>query len=96
MPVPRRVWTQLGPVPVRRVRVCVSPDDGEPCFGTYDPNTRVIEIDRTVAPAVQLQKAMHEWVHALLLDAGLRLGAKEESVCETIANGISRQFFPKG
>lgn len=95
MPVPRRLWTQLGPVPVRRVKLCVD-DMGEPCFGTYNPNTRVIEIDGTVAPAVQVQKALHEWVHALLLDAGLRLGAREEAVCETIANGLARQFFPKG
>lgn len=85
--VPATVWSQLGPVPVR-LTTPVLGDDGEPLCGSYDADARVIEVDSTMAPVVQMQRAYHEAVHAWLLDAGLRLGKMEEPVVDVIATAI--------
>lgn len=56
--VPATVWSQLGPVPVR-LTTPVLGDDGEPLCGSYDADARVIEVDSTMAPVVQMQRAPH-------------------------------------
>lgn len=84
--LPTRVWTQLGAIPVVYQSPVVD-DDGTTCWGTYDPVRRVIAIDNTATPEAQWQALIHEGAHAWLLDAGIRLGAKEEYAIDAFANG---------
>ena len=85
--LPDVMWSQLGPIPVQYTTP-VKGNKGEALRGSYDHDTRTIEVDSTMAPLMQLQCVYHEAVHAWLLDAGLRLGAKEEQVVDVIATAI--------
>jgi hypothetical protein len=84
-PLPHRVQTALGAVPVVPVE---QPTDsnGTKAFGTFDLENRVIEIKSALCHATARQVFLHECIHIALWDAGVQLtGDQEEAVCTSVA-----------
>lgn len=60
-------------------------------FGSWDPRDRIIRIRPRTRRVVAHQVLQHEWVHAVLWDAGLHSalgGTLEEQVCDSIATAL--------
>lgn len=86
--LPTSVWSQLGPIPVRLVADLKS-DEGDIVLGLWKPLVREIHIRDGMHPHTALVTCAHEWVHALLWDAGVNLpGEQEETVCDVVAAGV--------
>jgi len=91
-PLPKSVWSQLGPVKVRVVKELTptSPDmmieDGD--FALYNPHKRVIQILRSVEPWARWHSVYHEQMHIVVYDSGLHHVIDEahvELLCESYA-----------
>ena len=95
-PIPTTVPSQLGPIPVVFVDDLESKDD-ELCFGLWCTLTRTIKIRTGLPINVQWQVLVHEQIHQILFDGGLKLDEeREEIVCDLIASArvaelLSRQ-----
>lgn len=84
-PLPKSVFSVLGPVPVLLV-----PDlkavDGEECFGLWVPDERCIKIRSNADPLTRWVTLLHEWLHVASWDSGLGLDkAAEERMCDAIS-----------
>jgi Zn-dependent peptidase ImmA (M78 family) len=85
--LPAYVWSQLGPIPVQVTKDLQT--EGKPCMGIFDPATRLIQIREGMDPVAALQTCAHEWIHAVLSDAGTCLNdTDEERVCDALASAI--------
>ena len=85
-PIPDSVPSQLGPIPVTFVAELEARDE-ELCFGLWDTLTRTIKIRDGLPINVQWQVLIHEQVHQILFDAGVKLDeALEEIVCDCLAS----------
>jgi hypothetical protein len=69
-PLPRTVMGAGGPITVRLIKR-VKGDAGEDCYGTWEPSTRTIRIERSCRPAHRWRIYWHEWCHSAIDDAGL-------------------------
>jgi len=93
--LPKWVWSQLGPVEVRMVegkKKKKKPDT----MGRYFMQSRHIEVDPSLAPAVQLQTFRHEWIHMVLIDAGLHnafTAEQQELICDVIATAMAAEIL---
>jgi hypothetical protein len=93
--IPTHVWSALGPVEVRMVegkRKKKKPDT----MGRYLMQLRRIEVDRSLAPAVQIQTFRHEWIHMVLIDAGLHNAfspEQQETICDVIATAMAAEIL---
>lgn len=81
-PIPKSVWSQLGPVEVRVVKrmAKVNPDVEAADHGSYDPAKRIIRIRATLEPWTQWQTLLHEWGHCIVFDAGLHNLLTEDQI----------------
>ena len=69
-PIPKTLWSPLGPLRVRVVKRLTPLVRGSVDFGHYDPKKRTIRILADLDPWVQWQTLRHEWFHALVFDHG--------------------------
>jgi Zn-dependent peptidase ImmA (M78 family) len=70
--------------------------DQSEAWGTWEPHTRTVEIDRSAPPAHQWRTLFHELAHVALDDAGLSNGMHDdlvEAVCDAIATARMRERF---
>ena len=84
VPVPGSVWSALGPIPVVLVKE-LKDEKGEPLLGCWEVGSRVISVREGMDPTAMLATIAHEWVHAMLSDAGVKLPHDTE---ETIADAL--------
>lgn len=86
-PLPSLVQGAGGPIRVRMVKRAKG-DDGEACWGTWQPSTRTIRIERGANPAHRWKTYWHEWMHSAIDDAGLchLLSAEAQ---ETLADAVA-------
>ena len=94
-PLPRSVWSPLGPVRVRAVKRIRSLAKGVPAdvddFGTYDPKRRIIHVLASLEPWAQWQTLRHEWVHMVIFDAGFHnafTAEQIEGLCDVIGTAL--------
>lgn len=85
--LPATVWSVLGPIPVIETEEGLGEND----LGSFDYHARVIR----VRPGLQVQQRdqtlQHEWVHALIWDAGFHNALThelEEQICDVIATAL--------
>ncbi len=92
--IPASVEGAGGPIGIRKVKRARS-DDGRACWGTWEPSTRTVELDRSASPQHQLRTLFHELTHAALDDAGVAYLLSEEgaeTICEAIATARMREL----
>jgi Zn-dependent peptidase ImmA (M78 family) len=85
--LPRVVQGAGGPIRVRLVKVAAL-EDKVPCWGVWEPERRLVKIDRAAPKAHQWRILYHELTHAALHDAGLShllTDDAEESLCDAMA-----------
>lgn len=83
-PIPRSIALPAGRVPVirRKGLECES----ERCAGTFDWNRREILLDADLGITAAWLTLWHEWVHAVIRDAGVTFPeSTEEAVADAIA-----------
>jgi hypothetical protein len=86
--LPKSVWSAVGPVPVVVVEG-LKDEKGVDLFGCWDASAREIRIRAGIHPTTALTTAVHEWLHCVMYDAGIKLpAAMEERVCDCLATGI--------
>jgi hypothetical protein len=77
-----------GPIRVRLVKR-ERDDNGKPCWGTWEPSTRTVRLERGAPPEHRWRVYYHECGHAMLDDAGLcHLLSEEgqEAFCDAYAS----------
>jgi hypothetical protein len=86
-PIPKTVWSQLGPIAV------VFVDDLEAAseaYGCWSPEIRTIKLSPRPCLAMQWATFYHECVHAWLWDAGTNLNEDvEERVADAIGSALT-------
>jgi Zn-dependent peptidase ImmA (M78 family) len=86
--LPNKVWSQLGAIPVKPVKMVTDQDgkDDDDAFGFWNTMARDIQILTLAATPAQLATLFHEMAHVALHDAGVAIGddATEERVCDAI------------
>src|SRR5689334_23558 len=75
--LPSQVHNILGPIPIQYVRDLRTNSD-EKALGMWCPEERVIQIRDGIAPEVAWLTIKHEWVHAVLWHAGVKLTEETE------------------
>lgn len=93
--LPKSITAPGGAVTVRRV-VGIKLAGGGEAWGTWEPHTRTIEIDKTAPMAHQWRVLFHELAHVALDDAGLHNGMNEELIeacCDAMATARFRERF---
>ena len=86
-PIPKRIMGAGGPITVRMVKRAKG-NNGEACWGTWEPSTRIIRLERGCNPAHKYRTLYHELMHATIDDAGLchLLTAEgQETLCDAAA-----------
>lgn len=86
--IPKRIMGAGGPITVRLVKRPRG-DDGSDAWGTWQPDTRTIRIERGAPIAHKWRVLYHEIVHSALHDAGLTqllTDDAEEALCEAISS----------
>lgn len=87
-PIPSSAPTQIGPIPVKRVRnLMCGPDRALGCFHA---DSFYIAIDEPIAIEVAWQTLRHEMGHATLFVAGIRIpnAEAENLIVDAMANQI--------
>lgn len=80
----------LGAIVVQYVDNLIAPDTKEPLMGMWDESTRTIKLHSGMHPQAELQVFWHEWIHAMLSDAGVRIpGEQEETVCDALGTALA-------
>lgn len=85
--LPKTVYGAGGSIAVREVAQPKS-DEGEDAFGTWEPETRTIEIEAGSNPRHKWHVYYHEWMHAVLADSGLvnlLADDAQETLCDAVA-----------
>lgn len=94
--LPKRIEAPGGAVlVVLRPKGAVRTEDAE-AWGTWEPHTRTIELDRSPPLAHQWRVLFHELAHVALDDAGLSNGMPDElveAVCDAVATQRMRERF---
>lgn len=86
-PIPKTVWSQLGPIRVVLVETLESSDEA---YGMWCPKERVIKLSSTMQPLMTWATLKHECVHAWLWDAGTNLPVDvEERVADAISTALT-------
>ncbi len=89
-PMPKMIGAPGGPIRVRLVKR-ERADSGEPAWGTWEPATRTIRIERGAPVAQRWRTFWHEWTHAMMDDQGIGELLSEpgaESLCQAIRTGM--------
>lgn len=95
-PIPRLLEAPGGAVTVVLKPAGKVGTGGAECWGTWEPHTRTVELDKSAPPAHQWRVLFHELAHVALDDAGLSNGMNDElveAVCDAIASQRMRERF---
>lgn len=82
--IPTQVACPAGPVPVVRVKNLAH--EGEPCYGLWDRDRRVISLDASLKREAAWRWLLHEQYHAWLDDANIIL---KDSLTESIVDALA-------
>lgn len=85
-PLPKRLHGTGGPIKVKLVKRSQD-EDGDDAWGTWEPSTRTIEIERGAPLEHQYRTLYHEWMHSVLADAGIvnmLSGEAQEMLCDAV------------
>ncbi len=94
-PLPRSVRGAGGVIKVRLVKLPKC-EDGADAWGTWEPSTRTIEIERCALLAHQFRVMYHELMHATLSDAGIVNMLSDEAqelLCDAVATSRFAEAF---
>ena len=95
--IPKSIGAPGGPIKVRLVARAKA-DDGAPAWGTWEPATRTICIERGAPIAHKWRVFWHEVTHAILDDNGIAELLTEqgaEAICQAMRSGMmSMGAFP--
>jgi Zn-dependent peptidase ImmA (M78 family) len=86
--LPTMVMGAGGPIKVRLIKR-VTGEAGEPCYGTWEPSTRTIRIERCGLLQHRHKTLFHELMHATMDDAGLchlLSPDAQETLCDCVAS----------
>ena len=91
-PIPSSAPTQIGPIPVKRVRDLMCGADR--ALGCFHADSFYIEIDEPVALAVAWQTLRHELGHAALFVAGIRIPSPdaENLIVDAMASQVVNEM----
>jgi hypothetical protein len=93
--LPRSVWSPYGPIPVLQVPDLKS-EDGEECYGLWNPLDRIISIRAGMKPEVAWLTLWHERTHVDLEELGVRLSEDQvESICNRIAEARVQEMLAR-
>lgn len=83
--LPETLPLPAGPYTV--VRAPLPDEDGTGTYGRCEWLTRTITVDPALEPTAAWLTLWHEWVHAVIADAGIKglSAAKEEALCDALA-----------
>jgi hypothetical protein len=98
--MPKTIGAPGGPIKVRLVKR-EKTSDGDPAWGSWEPHTRTIRIERGAPVAHRWRTFYHEVTHAWMDDNGISeiLSPQgEEAMCKAVASGLMAMgvFPPKG
>ena len=68
---------------------------GEPCWGSWEPSTRTIRVEKGAPRAFQWRVYFHELTHAAIEDAGLHhllADSSEETLCDALATARTQEM----
>jgi hypothetical protein len=85
-PIPKRVRGAGGPIIIRTVKRCEG--DTGAAWGTWEPGTRIIRVERGAKPQHKWRVLFHELAHAAIDDAGiahLLTADGQEAICDATA-----------
>lgn len=77
-----------GPIRVRMVKRATG-NDGEACWGTWEPSSRTIRLERGASLEHRHRVLFHELTHAAIDDAGLchlLTAEAQETLCDCISS----------
>lgn len=97
--IPKSIGAPGGPIKVRLVKR-ERADDGAPAWGTWEPATRTIRIERGAPLQHKWRVFWHEWTHAVMDDNGIGELLTEqggEALAQAIRTGMMAMgaFPPK-
>jgi hypothetical protein len=94
-PLPKSWWSPYGVVPVHVVPDLKS-EDGEACFGLWNPLTREISICAGMKREVAWLTLWHEVTHMDLQEIGVRITEDQiEAVCNAIAQARVQEMLAR-
>ncbi len=87
------LYSALGPIPVERVENIPNSNPEATTMGQYSTLARTVQLSNEVKSAESMLATMgHEWVHSILMDAGvsnLMSRENEESICDAIGTALA-------
>lgn len=89
-PIPKTVYGAGGPIRVK-IGSPVKGEKGDDAWGTWEPSTRTIELEKKATIEHQWRVLGHELMHAMLADSGLvnlLTDEMQEAICD--AAGTAR------
>jgi hypothetical protein len=91
--IPKHMPTILGDVPVRLVKK-LKDKKGTPLMGHWKMKDREICLCDGINSAAMRQALWHEWLHAVLIDAGAQPtdNNQAEAVCDSIGSALAGLF----
>jgi hypothetical protein len=95
-PLPKRVMTAAGWVPVRLVKGLTRGVKDEELLGLAEYRPRRISIEKSMPREQQWEVFYHELMHMTLYDSGLAnlfKTKKKEAICDATANARMRERF---
>ena len=64
------------------------------CFGLYDPNTQILEIDKRLKGLVLFNTIFHELFHIIMNMEDIDVNTKgEEPIAKAVGNGYEKIFM---
>ena len=91
--IPKTLPTHMGSVSVTLVPK-LQAKDGTKLMGFYKPKSREIEIRADMHSMATRQTLWHEWIHCILMDAGVQPKDNEvtEAICDTMGMALAALF----
>lgn len=87
-PLPTRVHSALGPIPVELVKE-LKDDDGTSLMGKWIPDRRAIQIRAAMHRTAEWHTLFHERTHVALWDAGFTQDQAANRVIEHVCDAIA-------
>lgn len=92
MKIPAQVWSQLGPIEVRLVKVPnVDGKEDLDAYGRWDGGKRDIEVGEACVSS-QMQTLFHEMIHIALWDAGAHNAFTDDAkevICDAVGTYLA-------
>ncbi len=91
-PLPTTIPSVLGPVAVS-MHDNLRDANGSACLGIWNPSERRVRLESNAALLAQWHTYWHEHAHVTFWDAGLKVGKKEERICDALATARVREML---